>query len=166
MKPFTKEELEAKEPRWKRRQHDHHTKVAKSFGSYIYTGKIKRECCIICGAKAEAHHSDYTRPLYVTWLCNKHHVRAHMLFGYEFAVGAIDYSKIIKFKTRKNSPKKIEYQGKSYNIKQLSLKLFNSSTILKGRFSRGMSVEEALNTPPRYKTLASPEFQNLLSEVV
>lgn len=33
--------------------------------------------CEVCGARAEAHHPDYSRPLDVQWLCRKHHVRLH-----------------------------------------------------------------------------------------
>ena len=30
-----------------------------------------------CGAKAQAHHPDYDRPLDVIWLCSIHHGEAH-----------------------------------------------------------------------------------------
>lgn len=29
--------------------------------------------CIGCGAKAEAHHPDYDKPLEVIWVCKAHH---------------------------------------------------------------------------------------------
>lgn len=32
-----------------------------------------------CESKPEAHHSDYSRPLNVSWLCRKHHAAAHKL---------------------------------------------------------------------------------------
>ena len=43
----------------------------------IKTGTLVRMPCVNCGAKAEAHHPDYDRPLDVVWLCPKHHKEAH-----------------------------------------------------------------------------------------
>lgn len=43
----------------------------------IKSGKVRPEPCFICGAKAEAHHPEYSMPLVVTWLCPKHHKEAH-----------------------------------------------------------------------------------------
>ena len=40
-------------------------------------GKIKRCGCEICGRYAEMHHKDYSKPLEVTWLCDKHHSELH-----------------------------------------------------------------------------------------
>lgn len=36
-------------------------------------GELVRQPCEVCGGKAEAHHSDYSRPLDVRWFCRKHH---------------------------------------------------------------------------------------------
>jgi ribosomal protein S27AE len=33
--------------------------------------------CSKCGAKAQAHHDDYKKPLDVRWLCPKHHGEHH-----------------------------------------------------------------------------------------
>lgn len=33
--------------------------------------------CEICGAKAQAHHTDYNKPLKVRMLCPKHHAQQH-----------------------------------------------------------------------------------------
>ena len=42
--------------------------------SALYHGKIRRKPCEVCGIlKVEAHHDDYSKPLDVKWLCNKHH---------------------------------------------------------------------------------------------
>jgi hypothetical protein len=45
----------------------------------LRTGKLKRQLCEVegCGKPGQAHHTDYEKPLEVTWLCHKHHVEAH-----------------------------------------------------------------------------------------
>jgi hypothetical protein len=44
----------------------------------IRNGTLKRCDCEKCGLpNAQAHHTDYTRPLQVTWLCFRHHREAH-----------------------------------------------------------------------------------------
>lgn len=43
--------------------------------SAIKRGLLKREPCEICGdTKVEAHHTDYSKPFDVKWLCRKHHL--------------------------------------------------------------------------------------------
>lgn len=44
----------------------------------IMGGKINKECCSVCGDNsAEGHHPDYSKPLSVIWLCDKHHKEIH-----------------------------------------------------------------------------------------
>lgn len=44
----------------------------------IRNKKLKKLPCSICGdMKTQAHHTDYNKPLDVTWLCFKHHREAH-----------------------------------------------------------------------------------------
>lgn len=44
----------------------------------IRRGLITKTPCEICGAlEVEAHHSDYTKPLEVIFLCKKHHMERH-----------------------------------------------------------------------------------------
>lgn len=44
----------------------------------LETRKIKREPCVCCGdEKTHGHHTDYSKPLDVVWLCRKHHVEEH-----------------------------------------------------------------------------------------
>lgn len=45
----------------------------------VISGEIVTLPCFECGAKAEAHHPDYDRPLDVIWLCSSHHKQAHAL---------------------------------------------------------------------------------------
>ena len=45
----------------------------------LKTGVLKRHPCWVCGLNAQAHHPDYSRPLDVVWLCDKHHKEAHAL---------------------------------------------------------------------------------------
>lgn len=51
-----------------------HDRVAKALAS----GKLNRHPCAVCGAKAQAHHADYSKPLDVMWLCPKHHAEQHV----------------------------------------------------------------------------------------
>lgn len=60
-----------KEPLAKRKARAMVTKAIKD-------GVLKRLPCEICGIeKSEAHHSDYSKPLEVIWLCHGHHRRQH-----------------------------------------------------------------------------------------
>ena len=45
----------------------------------VRDGKLKRKPCEICGSivKVEGHHPDYSKPLCVVWLCEKHHKEVH-----------------------------------------------------------------------------------------
>lgn len=41
-------------------------------------GTLRRGRCEVCGSfRVDAHHSDYDKPLAVTWLCRKHHQQLH-----------------------------------------------------------------------------------------
>ena len=39
----------------------------------LYRGRIQRQPCEVCGAWAEMHHDDYSKPKDVRWLCPQHH---------------------------------------------------------------------------------------------
>lgn len=44
----------------------------------IDRGELVREPCAVCGeARTHGHHHDYTKPLDVTWLCERHHEEEH-----------------------------------------------------------------------------------------
>jgi len=43
--------------------------------------KLRKQPCCLCGEqRVVAHHSDYSQPLQVTWLCPKHHRAWHNVF--------------------------------------------------------------------------------------
>lgn len=44
--------------------------------------QIPRGTCCICGKAGEAHHDDYERPLWIAWLCHKHHKQRHKELGW------------------------------------------------------------------------------------
>ena len=47
----------------------------------VSQAKLVPQPCEICGyPKTEAHHSDYTKPLEVNWLCVPHHNAWHRVF--------------------------------------------------------------------------------------
>lgn len=43
----------------------------------IRDGRLNPLPCLECGAKAQAHHPDYSAPLAVSWLCSTHHAQLH-----------------------------------------------------------------------------------------
>lgn len=44
----------------------------------IRDGRLARMPCEICGdLKVHAHHTDYSKPLDVMWLCRRHHLEQH-----------------------------------------------------------------------------------------
>lgn len=44
----------------------------------IRRGEITKEKCRVCeSANVQGHHPDYSKPLYVIWLCSKHHTEIH-----------------------------------------------------------------------------------------
>lgn len=44
----------------------------------IQLGLLVRRPCEVCGVtKTQAHHTDYSQPLVVRWLCTDHHDQAH-----------------------------------------------------------------------------------------
>jgi len=61
--------LETKAIKRKARRHLNHA---------VRDGVVKRQPCEVCGElKSEAHHSDYSKPLEVRWLCFYHHRLIH-----------------------------------------------------------------------------------------
>lgn len=53
-------------------------KARAAVNSAVRYGKLIKGPCIKCGClDVEGHHPDYSRPLDVIWLCNKHHNEEH-----------------------------------------------------------------------------------------
>lgn len=52
-------------------------------GNAVRDGRLRKQPCWVCGAKAVAHHPDYSRPLDVVWLCQPHHKQTHALVANE-----------------------------------------------------------------------------------
>ena len=58
--------------------------ICRSYAKvYLKRGRLARRPCVMCDARAEMHHPDYTRPLLVVWLCREHHLSLHRLFHVE-----------------------------------------------------------------------------------
>ena len=44
----------------------------------LKSGNVIKKPCEVCNdPKSEAHHTDYSKPLLVIWLCSMHHKRIH-----------------------------------------------------------------------------------------
>ena len=75
--PIKREMEKARRKRWAQNHKDQVLAMAR-INYYLRKGLIHRKPCEICGEKAtHAHHDDYTRPLYVRWLCPVHHSEWH-----------------------------------------------------------------------------------------
>lgn len=55
------------------------SKARNAVSNAVRDGKLFKQPCFMCGALAEAHHPDYSRPLDVVWLCDHHHKQAHAM---------------------------------------------------------------------------------------
>lgn len=84
-------ERRAKKLEYSKKHRRNNPDKAKARGLIKYavrTGKIKRKPCEVCGReKSHAHHTDYSRPLDVRWLCATHHAMAH---------GRLEHTKVIE----------------------------------------------------------------------
>jgi hypothetical protein len=62
-------------PEWQRRR-----AIARAYANvYERLGKLKRQPCEACGTTrlVQKHHTDYSKPLQVRWLCMRHHREEH-----------------------------------------------------------------------------------------
>lgn len=52
-------------------------KARRDVARAVREGKLERQPCEVCGARAQGHHPDYSKPLDVRWLCFLHHREEH-----------------------------------------------------------------------------------------
>ncbi len=53
-------------------------KAYKIFAEALRKKILKKEPCIVCDEiKVDGHHSDYSKPLDVIWICHNHHKKFH-----------------------------------------------------------------------------------------
>lgn len=53
-------------------------KARMIYRNALTRGEIVRKPCEVCGdEKTHGHHTDYSKPLQVNWLCRKHHYEKH-----------------------------------------------------------------------------------------
>lgn len=79
--PAYAESHEAAAKRWAER-HPERRKASHMVGNAIRDGKlIPWPVCAVpdCFGKPQGHHPDYSRPLDVVWLCDKHHKEVHAM---------------------------------------------------------------------------------------
>lgn len=59
---------------WRHRYGRARDNVRRKVWYEIKCGRLKRKPCAACGsAKVQAHHTDYSKPLKIAWLCIPHH---------------------------------------------------------------------------------------------
>jgi hypothetical protein len=73
------EYMRATRPRYKELSAEEKRKISIRGCSnmLVFRGRLRREPCRECGAKAEKHHPDYTNARLVVWLCRACHRRLH-----------------------------------------------------------------------------------------
>jgi hypothetical protein len=66
---------------WQRRKRQKNPLKYKAYNAVaraVASGKLVPKPCAVCGdLPTEAHHHDYSKPLEVNWLCQKHHLELH-----------------------------------------------------------------------------------------
>lgn len=61
-----------------RKKHPHKEPARNKLRAAVRSGKLKRLPCEKCGnPKSHGHHTDYSKPLDVIWLCVTHHMELH-----------------------------------------------------------------------------------------
>ncbi len=66
--------------KWKARNPEK-VRAQRVVDNEVRKGRVIRQPCEVCGARAQAHHADYGQPLAVQWLCPLHHARQHVAEG-------------------------------------------------------------------------------------
>lgn len=52
-------------------------RARRAVATALRNGSLKKGECHCGETKVEAHHPDYGQPLFVIWLCNRHHKHIH-----------------------------------------------------------------------------------------
>lgn len=61
------------------KKNPHKRRAQKMIEWRIKTNQMERGACAVCGSlDSVAHHSDYSKPLDVAWLCGQHHRERHL----------------------------------------------------------------------------------------
>ena len=61
-----------------RAKHPERAEARSSVHKATKLGKLQKKPCEVCGdTETQAHHTDYSKPLDVQWLCWTHHMEAH-----------------------------------------------------------------------------------------
>lgn len=66
-------ERKAKKREYYRRAPAQHMRARQAVNNAVRDGRLQKQPCDVCGARAEAHHDDHSRPFDVRWLCFRHH---------------------------------------------------------------------------------------------
>lgn len=79
---FRRPERKAKVSKYQRAMRARHPKkyaARTAVGNAIRDGRLTKKPCQVCGTAhdVQAHHTDYSKPLDVQWLCRQHHWDAH-----------------------------------------------------------------------------------------
>lgn len=73
-------ELRREGARIYRLRHPEKVKARKMVEQAVKDGTLEKSPCVICDKlPSEAHHSDYKKPLDITWLCKRCHDRHHRI---------------------------------------------------------------------------------------
>lgn len=62
-----------------REKHPERARARDIINKRIKRGTLNREPCVACGKGAESHHPDYSKPLYIIWMCKEDHDLMHSL---------------------------------------------------------------------------------------
>lgn len=72
---------EGRQADW-RRKHPQRYAAHLAVQRALKSGELVKGDCAVCGStQTDGHHSDYSKPLAVTWLCRRHHIRWHKQGG-------------------------------------------------------------------------------------
>jgi hypothetical protein len=74
-----KKHLAENAKQWRAKNPDKY-KAQTALNNALRDGRVKREPCLFCGADhVHGHHTDYSKPLDVHWVCPRCHHRLHAL---------------------------------------------------------------------------------------